>query len=414
MKTMLPLRYPSVNWVDGMKICREHFVAQENAQIDRFRDTILFNTGANGFGLLPPVNEHEPSFRLVLESGDLVLSHCRAITSGGLRVEVMPGFAEPLRLPVQDTLRRQNLENSTGPLDVILTGDPWGRSTFGEMDLAETPPRQPFTQAALRLEIVPPGQSKLTRQNGFVIKIGVLKYCECTWGLDDQYVPACASINAHPTLSEHYRKWADDITLLGEYCLQIYTKHDRLQLQDLQIDIRRWTMQIMQFMANTQDGFFLLLPDKPPIYFVEYLIRFARNLRVFLRLLPQPEDHMLRYLCAHLYPPGQLTISPSEMGAKLEKPLYCTYDHENLAVILSELEAYRVLLLRIFKKSTELSFKRMHDDELFTVVPPAIASNTPAGAPMEDEFSIQENDEPAMSSSFLGGLFKNRNQTDKQ
>lgn len=408
MKTMLPLRYPSVNWVDGMKISREHFIAQENARIDRFRDTMTFNTGSKGFGLLPPVHDNEPAFRLVIETGELILSHCRAVTSGGLRVEIMPGFAEPLRLQVQETLRRQNLENAAVPLDVILTGDPWGHSPFGEMDPAETPPRQPYTQASLRLEIVPPGQTKLTRHNGFALKLGVLTYSEGAWELDERYIPACARIHAHPALSEHYRKWADDITRLGEYCLQIYARHDRLQLQDLQIDIRRWTLEIMQFMADTQDGFFLLLPDQPPVYFVEYLIRLARNVRVFLRLLPQPEDQMLQYLCKHLYPPGQLTISPSEMSAKLEKPLYCSYDHENLAAVLSELEAYRELLLRIFKKSTELSFRRMEDDERHTIVPPAIASSTPAGAPMEGGFTIQENEEPAVGSNFLGGLFRTR------
>ena len=117
---------------------------------------------------------------------------------------------------------------------------------------------------------------------------------------------------------------------------------------------------------------------------------------------------MLQYLCKHLYPPCQLTISPSEMSAKLEKPLYCSYDHENLAAVLSELEAYRELLLRIFKKSTELSFRRMEDDERHTIVPPAIASNTPAGAPMEGGFTIQENEEPAAGSNFLGGLFRTR------
>ena len=41
---MLPeIKYLSVNWIDGMKVNKNHFIQLENALNDQLRDSIGFN-----------------------------------------------------------------------------------------------------------------------------------------------------------------------------------------------------------------------------------------------------------------------------------------------------------------------------------------------------------------------------------
>ena len=52
---MLPkIQYRLTNWVDGMKIRKEHFVNSENALVDAVRDTAALSLNNFNFGLLSP------------------------------------------------------------------------------------------------------------------------------------------------------------------------------------------------------------------------------------------------------------------------------------------------------------------------------------------------------------------------
>lgn len=352
------LQYPFVNWVDGMKIRREHFIAQENAVQDRLRDILAATVPGWGYGLLPSDGQNNPSFHLEIDSGLLVLKCCRAITKGGFRIEIIPDRSEALSLNIQDALRRSNLENYAGLLDVLLICEPWNYIPFGTIDPAETPPRQPFTQLACRLEIVPPGQPGLVASNHFTLKIGQLRQQPGGWQLIPEFIPACMAPTAHPVLWSKYQSWADFLVELEDYAQKIHYRFDRLTAEDLQIDARIWAKLIIISILEHKDEYRLIIPEKPPVYLILFLQRLARSIHASLRFLPQKEDALLEYLSVHLNPAFQDPLAPGELAASLREPLHLDYDHENLAPLLLLLERYQDFLRRIFNQAIELRFIR--------------------------------------------------------
>ncbi len=69
-----PLKYPNVNWVNGMKIRKEHFIQQENAFDDKLKDvTACFLNGYN-YGLLPIWGKEDGSFRMVSKINNQTLN----------------------------------------------------------------------------------------------------------------------------------------------------------------------------------------------------------------------------------------------------------------------------------------------------------------------------------------------------
>ncbi len=356
---MKPLiQYPFINWVDGMKIRREHFLSQENAVQDRLRDILALLVPAWGYGLLPAESPAAPSFHLEAEAEWLVLGACRAVTRGGFRVEIVPGRTEPLRLHLTDTLRRAGLEQYEGLLDVVLVGEPWHGVPFGALDPAETPPRQPFTRPACRLEIVPPGQPDLEPANPYILKVGQIRRKAGGWQLNPDFIPACMSPAAHPLLWQKYQSWAGFLTELEDYAGKIYYKFDRLTAEDLQIDARIWAKSIITAILEHKDEYRLLLPEHPPVYFLLFLQRLARNIYATLQFLPQKEDALLEYLSIHLNPAFRDPLAPGELAAALKEPLHLEYAHDDLAPLLLYFDRYQDFLRRVFRQAVDLRFIR--------------------------------------------------------
>src|SRR5687767_9880099 len=93
---MLPyIKYNNVNWVDGMKITKDHFVSQENAYQDKIRDSTGIFLHSYNYGLLQPSPGKEKSidFSVDTDRNNVIrvnLYECRAITRSGSRIELYP------------------------------------------------------------------------------------------------------------------------------------------------------------------------------------------------------------------------------------------------------------------------------------------------------------------------------------
>ncbi len=99
---MLPtIKYRLTNWVDGMKIHRQHFVNSENALSDSIRDAAAVSLTNYNFGLLYPAEGDKRSLEINIlrsQSDNFKISVplCRAITAGGCRVEISPNLDEEI------------------------------------------------------------------------------------------------------------------------------------------------------------------------------------------------------------------------------------------------------------------------------------------------------------------------------
>ena len=61
-----PLKHFPVNWIDGMKINKNHFLQQERAFVDQLKDITSLGLHQNNYGLLPPYFGKGSSIKIVL------------------------------------------------------------------------------------------------------------------------------------------------------------------------------------------------------------------------------------------------------------------------------------------------------------------------------------------------------------
>ena len=90
---LYPIKNILVNWVDGMKISKEHLVQLENYFIDAIRDMKSANLTNYNYGILPPYKKEKQSsdFEImehVTDHIEVELRCCNAITAGGCRINI--------------------------------------------------------------------------------------------------------------------------------------------------------------------------------------------------------------------------------------------------------------------------------------------------------------------------------------
>ena len=82
-----------VNWIDGMKISKNHFIKSENALISNINNATKLNITPNNYGLLPSYKEAEKSIDVVIsldgqDTIEVVLNKCLAVTLGGYQINI--------------------------------------------------------------------------------------------------------------------------------------------------------------------------------------------------------------------------------------------------------------------------------------------------------------------------------------
>ncbi|MGB0932148.1 MAG: hypothetical protein ACPGVB_15300, partial [Chitinophagales bacterium] len=144
-----------VNWIDGMKISKEHFLAFEDAVNDYLRDIRALRLTDNNYGLLPASPHTKHSLELRIHGNEVELLSCRGITREGVRIEITNFNLQKLTaaIPKEDS---SVLDNRPGGLyDIVVVVDSYDREPFGKPNSEESPPRHPFTLPKYSLELVP-------------------------------------------------------------------------------------------------------------------------------------------------------------------------------------------------------------------------------------------------------------------
>ncbi|MDR2232003.1 MAG: type VI secretion system baseplate subunit TssK, partial [Tannerella sp.] len=223
----------SVNWVDGMKISKEHLMQTEDHFTDSVRDAVNIRLTGYNYGLLPPYKGETLSsdFAIMERTSNHVeieLRRCSAVTAGGCRIDINPdGHTGYLTL---DHVFEENDRNAENVWDVILIVHPFGRVPSGMPDPEETPPRHPYADRKYVLSVTASGHinsAELGMQN---LIIGRVVRNNNRYEVDTSYIPPCTSMQSHPDLQKYYeqfRKCLNDIEMASHIIIQKILEKDK-------------------------------------------------------------------------------------------------------------------------------------------------------------------------------------------
>src|SRR5437867_2144981 len=154
-------KYYPVHWIDGMKVNKSHFIAQDNAFHEALHDMAACNLSPHRYGVLPPPAAGESTFQVKIAVENkhtlhVVVEACQAVTPGGMPIS-LPAFSSPMSGEPEappEFLFPFALPESESNWWVVLVVHPFEKQPAGSPCLSENIPRLPYVLPAYSIEVV--------------------------------------------------------------------------------------------------------------------------------------------------------------------------------------------------------------------------------------------------------------------
>lgn len=339
-------QYLPVNWVDGMKMSKDHFFAERNA----FLQTLSGSTGAHinavNYGLLPPVaEEHIPfNIHVSLDNQEMVtvkLISCRAVTPGGHLI--VAGESVPLlQVPISD------FKDRPGIYAVIVTINPYDRVPVGNALTEELPPRIPFSAPRLSLSLVP--RESLTGLNHLCVANILIEKNKVQ--RSEEYIAPCTSTSSHPDLVDIFYGLDEFMSKMELYSLQILQRiNQKKQTNELALIIQQICERLLQFQNTSFSLFRWSALHLPPHVLFSHIAAQARLLKNSLDIyLNAGKEELMNYFTEWCdLNQGELETVITDLSNHL-------YRHEDIQGAVLKTLSYTRQVSSLFYKLSRLDY----------------------------------------------------------
>ncbi len=353
---MQPLKYKAVNWIDGMKISKDHLIQQESFFTDSLRDSTATQINKLNYGLLSATNEGGKSLNLkiTVDPAKVIRVHlleCHAVTAAGERVEITSDNAVKVNNDTDKLTADFDFnESKEKSFYIVLSVNLFARVPVGKPDANEIPPRYPFVAPRYTVEVLP--ESQISNSENAVLIIGKLQVSAGRMMVLDKFIPPCTQVRNYPQLLETYYSLGN---LLGETAnlnLSIIQKvHAKSQTTSLVKSFMTLSEKVTDFLADNLGRFMWIVSEMPPVYLIENFIRFAYTVKFSLeRLTPKDKEELLTYFSEWT------DFTVPEINEKIAAMLKCEYNHDDIAQSLNATEEFMTTIHTIFSKLNSLDF----------------------------------------------------------
>jgi hypothetical protein len=348
-----------VNWVDGMKINKTHFIDQGNAFKDSLQDVAALHLNAHRYGILPPSVAGENTFSVKVSMDNqktlhVVVEACQAVTPGGVRIAI-PAFSS--LVPTDADCKPATMfpfSSASEDLDwwIVLIVHPFETQAAGSPDLTENPPRFPIVLPTYTIQVIGSQQYKQFAYYPYAITIGKLFVFEDEINLADYYIPPCYSVNAHPDLVELLGEFDSFLATMERYCTQIIQKIFKQNEQNkisepVMFICDRIIIYLGRALTSTR---WKLLYDSPAALFFEMasLARIIKNV-IDLRTGTGKEE-LMNYLSEWC------DLKQGELESMLSSIANMTYEHNDVNKNSSETVVFLKKIATLFGTLAGLEF----------------------------------------------------------
>ena len=352
-----PLKYSNVNWINGMKIRKDHFIQQENAFEDRIKDTAACFLNDFNYGLLPTWGSKDVSSKLVLKISNqkflnISISQFRALTQGGVRIEILEG-SNPVEFSVDLTgeIAASKKEDSR-IFFIMLTVDQFSREPFGELEADEDPPRYPFTKPGLKVNLIPEKQVSREGIIPYSLFIGKVLIGPDRVELFDEYLPACMTLKSHSRLISFHSTVEKFYNQMELNLLSIIGKiKDKGQDSTLAQSVLTLAQNLLIFVSNNNLKLRWQLIDQPPLYLFENIASFARIVRNTIDCnTAAHKEELMNYFT---------NWSEMKQGDFDKLLVYCInfeYNHNEISINIDQFSEFVQIMTSLFAKLESLAY----------------------------------------------------------
>jgi len=282
-----PLKHFPVNWVDGMKIKKQHFIDTENALLDQIRDALSCSIHALNYGLLPPKAENKESLRCWFINDNqqlwrIKLTECRALTPGGGRIEIPEHTVHSLKYATTfpEATYTWDPQHTESTYYVLIQVNPFNRQPSGEPLLDEDPPRLPYATPEYNLYVAPASHLPSGQLGSYQMVLARINVMDGRPQMDDDYIPPCTIVSAHPSLIDLHHELDQFLGQMELYGVHIVQKiYGRNQNNDLALVVLYITEKMVQFLGTRITQFRWLALNQAPAQMLEIIAGLARTMK---------------------------------------------------------------------------------------------------------------------------------------
>jgi len=353
-----PLKYYQINWIDGMKINKDHFIGLENTVNDKYKDALGFGIHKFNYGLLPPNYEESGPVKIVLnidnhEHLHVKIFECRAVTPAGGRIDIheKTGVSEDFSIPYPETVFDSNvLEQSD--LYVAISVNPFNRMPVGNADPDEVPPRQPNVQSEYKVSLIPENQLSKNEFGPFHTLLGKVTFVEGQPQLIKEYIPPCTTVMSHQRLFKLHADFDKFFSQLELDVLKILKKiHEKDQTTSLSRVVEFLAQQIMTFLSNSILEFRWKIPFEPPVMMFEHVARCARVMKNTIDSNSgEAKEELLNYFT------DWCSLNQGDFESIVVKTTNFEYDHTNIAKSVDLMIGFAEVISGLFSRLSTLEY----------------------------------------------------------
>lgn len=347
--------YP-VNWVDGMKINKNHFIAQDDATHAALHDVASLNISPIRYGILPASVAGEDSFNVQITTDNqqtirATVLFCQAITSGGVRIS----------LPIAGQIDNEGVPTITFPFSasdgattwwVILSVNPFLPQPTGSPNTEETPARFPFVMPTYKVEVISESQYAQYATNPYTIIIGKIAVNGNDIRVDENYIPPCFTVSAHSDLMSLHAELDNYLSNLEARCTQIVQKiFKKSQQNDLSELVLFLCDRVMLSLGQSITHYRWAAIHEGPAGLFEGIVSLARVMKNTIDLrIGSGKEELMNYLSEWC------ELKQGELESLLSNIAAFRYDHNDTNKNIQKVVTFVKITGKLFDTLSNLDF----------------------------------------------------------
>lgn len=358
------IKYKPVNWVDGMRLSSEQFVANDKYYQDKMRDAISTRLNGYNYGVLPCLDTNTRTFAVEITASaaqmvDIRVRSCHAITADGCRIHIDAGPDGRGNVGVSYYF---NEISATGSnlYNVLLQVDPFERVPEGEINPDNEPARHPYVGPSYKILVVPETNLPSEHIESRSLTVGRFALEQGSVVVNERYIPPCTSMMSHPLLIKYYELFSTTVHKLQSTSFSILDKTvNDSSITALARNLRMVTERILEYLAHHIFTFRYQLRQGTPLDFLGFFCHLSQTLFTGMRCIATKErEDLLKYFYEWR------DISPASFEELLARVMEMKYNHWDIYSAFALTEEFLVEITALWERLAALEYIGQHKENI--------------------------------------------------
>ncbi|MBC6112732.1 hypothetical protein ACFOG5_24185 [Pedobacter fastidiosus] len=347
-----PLKYKSINWVNGMKLSSDHFTLSDLYLQDFVRNAVSLNINNYNYGFLPPFAGYKSSHDIeILEKAtnhiEVRVKYCNAVTPEGCHIDIEQSDN-------MDSLVHNHYFGQSEPKNylILLVVNPFNRIPAGTPNPEENPIRYPELAKSYSISVLPESELGSNTVDSYFLTIGQVYYENGRLSINNNYIPPSTTITSHPALIRYYESFS---VLLNELQLSAFKIIDKTGGRDnvtpLGKNIRSISEKIADYIAGLFYAYRNLAHRESPVILIGYFSSLAHIFFTAIKLIdPREREELLKYFYEWK------DVTPGNFEELLAKTIELVYDHKQINNSMVMASEFIKVLAALWNKLSGLEY----------------------------------------------------------